>query len=509
MPKKAAPLRSSDQQHGRPASMAYCEYVKNLNSATLDRGEYSRKYNGFSVYIQTKSDGSGLTYCSKSGNPFTEASMDAGKFIEDGMQRRAMLEPVKCLGGQKVFRAMEWYMREKVPYLDPRSVEYNGRKGMILKAEFCVYRKDCPKEYDDLAALMFGLCVTEDDKIDLDNYQVEVVVFDVVFEGYPERSDCSYHYRIECIGEAFNGFEPQLHKPFDPAVDFTDEYEPIPPDDQPLPVREYRCHTPWRLYGRSDVVEALSEHEGMVLCLGHSPFEYWVKVKPDRPVGLEIVAVLNTLGADFQGYDKILVASSDGDNCRKAVDMIDLSVVFSDYTRVKQGKAFVNPASIKRDPVSGIIDCTTSSSLRPMLSALFGRISQHGGRLITPTVISTSEVRVGDQRVKCGTKRSFHRWFRHMLFLENPVRVTMSANEFWLVPGDQTEVHLQASRVLSVGNYGPEHFQNLPPVSHATLHTIAADRLDRNPQELFRLAGVVGMVPFVDLPPMDEELFMP
>jgi hypothetical protein len=95
-----------------------------------------------------------------------------------------------------------------------------------------------------------------------------------------------------------------------------------------------------------------------------------------------------------------------------------------------------------------------------------------------------------------------------MLFLENPVRVTMSANEYWLVPSSSEEVHLQASRVLSIGNYGPVHFRDLAPVSHSTLLNIATNRLDRNPHELFRLSGV-SSTPFSDLPDMKDELFTP
>ncbi len=143
-----------------------------------------------------------------------------------------------------------------------------------------------------------------------------------------------------------------------------------------------------------------------------------------------------------------------------------------------------------------------------MLSALFGRIGQEGGRLIPPTVISASEVRVGNAyHVKCGSVRSFHRWFRQIKFLEKPVSVTMSANQFWLVPSDPTEVHLQASRVLAVGFYGPEHFQNLPPMAHTTLLDVATRRIDRNSRELFRLAGV-KVAPFFDLPKMDWWLFL-
>jgi hypothetical protein len=495
MPRKSAHV--SEQQHGRLASKTYSEFVQCLSEGTMDNAEYSKKYNGFSVYIQAKSNGDGLTYCAKSGNPFTEASIDAGRFVEDIRQT-----PVKCLGDKDMFKAMDWYLREKVPYLHPSSVDYKGRKGMILKAEFCVYRKDCPDGYDDLAALMFSVCVTADGKIDLENYEVEVVVFDVVFEGYPEKEDPPYHFRIECVGEAFNGFYPRLHTPFNPAVDFTGKNEPIP---EIVVKREFRTHTPWRLCGRSDVVEVLSEHEGMALCLGHSPFEYWMKIKPDRPVGLEIVAVLDTVGT--QGYDKILIATVDSENRRKAVDMLDFATLFTDYERAKQGKAYVNPASIRRDR-NGVIECTSSSQLRPMLSALFGTISQRGGRLIEPTCVSRSEVSVGNMTVTCGVNRSFNRWFRKMLFLEHPQRITMSANEFWLVPSDPAEVHLQASRVLSVGNYGPEHFQNLKPITHDTLHHIATNRLDRKPFELFRLAGV-NMVPFADLPRMAESLFMP
>ena len=467
--------RTSDQQHGRLTSLPYSGLVSMLVEKRGNelKGEWQKKYNGFSVDIGVHSNQSGLTYCSKSGNPWTEASMDPGKPVN-------ALNPVKCLGNRSVFRAMEWYMREKASYLDPREVECYGRRGSVLRAEFCVYRKDCPVGYDDLAALMFGLCVTADDKIDLETYGVEVIVYDVVFESYPEKSDPHYHARLECIREVFNKYDNDT--------------------------QEHRNHVPQRLFGHSDVLEVLTEHEGLAVCVGRAPFERWVKIKPDRPVGLVIVAVLDTVGTD--GYDKILLAATDDEGRYKAVDMIDLETIFTDYTRAKQGKAYVNPKSIRRDPVSGGVDCTSSSSLRPMLSALFGRISIHGGQLKSPTVKSSSEIKVHDYTVTCGTKRSFHRWFSKMLFLEYPQRVTVSANEFWLVPADPAEVHLQASRVLAVGNYGAEHFQNLTPVSHETLHHIAANRLERNPTELFRLSGVKA-VPFADLPEMESGMFCP
>ena len=537
-----------DQQHGRPHTLTYSGLVEAVKNGELEGGEWSDKRNGFSVHIGVLSDESGLTYCTKNKHPLTAESVDPGRiFVEDARDplNGNLFKPLEKK--KKIFRAIDWYMREKVPYLDPRSVVYNGRRCILLKAEFCLQRKGCSKGYDDLAALLYEQCcvvVTEEEdgdsivRIDLETYDVSVIIFDAVFESYLEKQDPPYHHRIESVAEAFSGF------PRDPVT------------GEKIPGSEFRDHTPQRLFSRSDLINTLTEHEGVVVCMGRAPFEHWIKIKPYRPVGLEIVAVLDTLGTQV-GFDKILVASAaDGEkkNCRRAVDMIDLTTIFQDYERAKQGKAYVNPASIRRDPVSGVIDCKSSSSLAPMISALFGHISLHGGRLVTPSFSSSSssksfsssaEVRVvveekkeegssssrssssrpssssSSYTVKCGTKRSFHRWFRQMLFLENPVRVTMSANEFWLVPSsssgeedeedeEKEEVHLQASRVLSVGRYGPVHFQNLQPVTHATLLTIATHRLDRNPHELFRLAGV-SAVPFADLPATmdEEEIFMP
>ena len=484
-PSKRAKLTT----HGRPHAMAYSELVERVKAGEMESGEWTDKRNGFSVEISVKSDLSGLMYCSKNKNPFTEESIDPGRFVETEDLRHAALTPPKCLGDRKVFRAISRHLRGKYSYLDPRSVYCDGRQCVLLRAEFCIQRKGCTKQYDDLPALLYEQCVTADDDIDLETYAVSVIVYDAVFEGYPERSDPPFYHRIESVSDVFDGF------PRDPVT------------EEIIPGSERRYHTPQKLLGKSDLIRTLSEHEGVVVCLGKAPSEYWVKIKPDRPVGLEIVAVLDTVGTN--GYDKILVAATDGENCRKVVDMIDLASLFQDYERAKQGKAYVNPASIRRNPVSGVIDCKSSSSLAPMLSALFGRISSHGGKLLRPVVVNPSQVRVGTQTVTCGAKRSFHRWFRRMLFLEDPVRVTMSANEYWLVPGDQGEVHLQASRVLAVGNYGPVHFRNLPPIAHSTLLDIASNRLDRDPHELFRLAGVEGVVPFADLPRMGEELFTP
>ena len=452
-------------QHGRPASLAYDGFVSKLVETPNElAGEWSEKKDGYNMRIRKHPDLTRLTYHSKGGHAFTEDSVD-----EEGQ---------KCLGKHRIFTAMERYMRDKLSYLDPHQVRHGRRVGMELVCEFCVYRKDCPKGYDDLRALMFGLCLTADGDLDLETYVVEVIVFDVVFDSYPEKADPPYHERIECVREAFNGMGPY---------------------------GEFRNHIPWRLFGRSDVLEVLTDLEGVVVCLSKNSVEHWLKIKPNRPVGLEIVGVLDTVGTN--GYDKILVAATDGENRRKVVDMIDLASIFTEYERAKQGKAYVNPASIRRDPVSGAIDCTSSSSLRPFLSALFGRISST--RLIRPVVVSPTEVRVrGTYTVTCGAKRSFHRWFSKMQFLEHPQPITMSANGFWVLPKDEGEVHLQAARVLSVGNYGPEHFQNLPPMSHETLLHIAFNRLEKKPRELFRLAGV-KVAPFADFPQMGDRLFMP
>lgn len=497
MPRKLAKC-TTDQQHGRPYTLTYSMLVEKIEKKEMESGEWSDKRNGFSVNIGVRSDATGLTLCTKRGNPLTEASIDDGKFVEFG--ELGNNSKTKCLGDRSVFMAIDWYFREKVPYLDPRRVSCNGRVCSLLKTEFCIQRiSQNAKEHDDLTALMFGSCVTEDNKIDLVTYRASVIIYDAVFESYPEKSDPPYHHRIESVSDAFDGF------PRDPVTDCVIEGS------------SRRNHTPQRLFGRSDVVEILTEYEGLVVCLGRAPYEHWVKIKPDRPVALEIVAVLDTVGT--QGFDKILIAATDGENCHKAVDLMDLSEIFTDFARVKQGKAFVSPASIRRDPVSGVIDCKSSSSLGSMLSALFGQVSLHGGRLISPTILfskdafskDASEAKVktiNDRVVKCGTKRSFHRWFKKMLFLENPVRVTMSANEYWLVPSSSEEVHLQASRVLSIGNYGPVHFRDLAPVSHSTLLNIATNRLDRNPHELFRLSGV-SSTPFSDLPDMKDELFTP
>ena len=496
MPRKLVKC-TADQQHGRPYTYTYSTLVEKIRNREMESGEWLDKRNGFSINIGIRSDSAGLTYCTKSGNPLTEASVDPGRFVESEDLMRFAMNPAKCLGDRAVFRAIDWYLREKTPYLDPRSVSCNGRQCVLLKAEFCIQLKDCPKGYDDLAALMFGSCVTADDKIDLETYDASVIVYDAVFDSYPEKSDPPYHHRIESVSDVFDGF------PRDPVTECV------------IPGSLRRDHTPRRLFGRSDVVELLTEHEGLVLCLGRAPHEHWVKIKPDRPVALEIVAVLDTVGMQEGGFDKILIAATDGENCHRAVDLMDLTDIFKDFDRVKQGKAFVNPASIRRDPVSGVVGCKSTSSLGPMLSAIFGQVGLKGGRLISsPKVINnnnTSEVRVnGEHVVKCGTKRSFHRWFKTMLFLENPVRVTMSANEYWLVPSDPGEVHLQASRVLSVGDscYGPIQFRDLTPVSHTTLLNIATNRFDRNPTELFRLSGV-GSLPFADLPGMKDELFTP
>ena len=454
-----------DPQHGRLAALPFDGFVTKLKETPDElAGEYSEKKNGYNTRIRVHPDMTRLTYRSKSGHAFTEESVD-----EEGQ---------KCLSKHRVFRAMEQHMREKLSYLDPRQVRHGRRTGMELVCEFCIYRKDCPKGYDDLRALMFGLCLTADGALDLETYVVEVIVFDVVFDSYPEKADPPYHERIECIREAFNGMGPD---------------------------GEFRNHIPWRLFGRSDVLEVFTDLEGIVVCLCKNSVESWLKIKPDRPVGLQIVAVLDTVGTD--GYDKILVAATNGEKRHKAVDMIDLASVFTEYERAKQGKAYVNPASIRRDPVTGTIDCTSSSTLRPMLSALFGRISST--QLVRPKVLGPSEVQVGAHyTVTCGTNRSFRRLFSKMQFLKHPQPITMGANEFWVLPKDEGEVHLQAARVLSVGNYGPEHFQNLPPMSHETLLHIASNRLERKPRELFRLAGVKAE-PFAEMPRMSDRLFMP
>ena len=60
---------------------------------------------------------------------------------------------------------------------------------------------------------MFGSCVTEDNKIDLVTYRASVIIYDAVFESYPEKSDPPYHHRIESVSDAFDGF------PRDPVTD--------------------------------------------------------------------------------------------------------------------------------------------------------------------------------------------------------------------------------------------------------------------------------------------------
>ena len=256
-------------------------------------------------------------------------------------------------------------------------------------------------------------------------------------------------------------------------------------------------HTVVRLWGDSDLRSSLNSAEGIVVYgwLDKTQNHEVLKVKVPIPVKLYLIGVRCTI-PDFEGWDKLLFCTEE----YTAIYEISYTDIFTDYTRAKQGKAFVNQKSVKSD-ANGIVHCVSKSVLEPILDALFVEISKRVK--FTPIGTTKTEARIrttdGVKVIRCAINRSF-KLEADTLYVKDPIPVVFGANDIWRMP----EIHLQAAGILAVGEYDPGDLLAMPMTSEHLLNTVPTrDRI-----AAYKMLGL-SRNPMDGLATMDMRMFAP
>jgi hypothetical protein len=340
-------------------------------------------------------------------------------------------------------------------FIDPRHVKLSSRKhAKVICFEFVC---TTPDGKEALMDLLLGRCIDSSTKsLDTVNYKYGVRIFDAML-GKDLRYDYVYHAIMEAYG----------------------------PD-----------HTAERIWCDEELKSTLNTAEGIVIHEWDRKkrCDHAVKIKAPLPVKLYIIGVKCTI-PEFEGWDRILYCTED----YTVIHESNFTEIFTDYTRVAKGKVFVNMHSVKADS-NGVVHCTSSSVLEPILDALFVEISKT--LKLEPIASTPTEAQIrtdtGVKTVRCGKNRSF-KLDPDVLYLRTPIPVVLGANDIWRMP----EIHLQATSILAVGDYNPENLL-MPMTSEELLRTVPTrDRITA-----YEMLGV-GRGPFHGMAKLGVHFFAP
>jgi hypothetical protein len=453
----------------RPLTLPFHDFKQQFQKNPRD---YFCKSDGFHIFAKADPYGKVL-YTTKAGTPLATGTT---------------CPYIKHPSCGKILRAINSYL-ESLPdedRVDPQRVErLDVRKGGVayqVHFEFCCVRKSLISVggggvSECLQDLFHGKCLNADGTLNTIDYEYPIKIFDALF-----KANVPIFARVEAVA---NYYGPEM--------------------------------TANQIFNFKELLEVLNGFEGVVAHEVHSSGSGFrkdkcLKIKVPCPIAAEVVGVQNTLGGDFQGWNKILVCVRSKD-CFMAVFEIDLTEILTDHTRPSKGKVYANPKCVKHCPVKGTVvyelanGAKSTSAIAPMLNALYGLI---GKSVILPAIKSSSteaKIRVVDgvpSTVLCGRNRSFS--LSGYDFLAKPFRVVMGVNDIWLLAND--ELHLQAASVLclpAVG-FGPAEYMDMPPTNEATLRVAAEQRLCRNRVEYYELVGMENG-PFHGLAEMKDALF--
>ena len=419
------------------------------------------KRNGFHIVSEVDDESKRLVYKTHKGKPLTPESAPQFQLLAE-MNDKGFLEfkrhpvdiaispKVVCTGTSATLAKIDEHLRSTLNQFDPRTVYVRGQGcGCVLLFEFCVQEKGTGK--DNLQALFHGQWAKNPEL-----YDVSIAVFDVEFSDEREgaRNELSYDERWEALYYAF-------------PKHVVERVETVP-----------------------DIVHTLKHCEGIVT------YEYErdipCKVKLDHPLCLRILAAQNSLEEHpyFEGFNRVYIGVESGENAFTTIDVIDYTDVLSDYEGRLQGRCYVNPHSIHRSKVTGKMECTSTGVLGPIFGEL-ARVLDENRKVrcrdnddlgfFTKFEENTVVTAYGSV-YKIDRGRSFH-FDKRCQFFINPPPIVVSPNEVWPLP---VSVHLQAAKVLAVGEYGTPLFKELyaRPASMATLRRIAVEGLCQNPDEM-------------------------
>ena len=420
----------------RPVTLDLDSFEDQLRRGVLKPMAYSRKMDGFHVVVRRG-----------------ELDGVVGFYSHDGKHELIQSR-------NRTLAAIGRYLVDKHSDLDPWEVYLRTGsssypllvRSRALHLEFVARKADDPQR-DCLEALFLGRCVDPATGHLMEGpYEYRVFIHDADYVLYSEPMRVPWYVRMSPVIYAFG---------FDRVVEW---------------IRSW-----------PEVKQCLLTSEGVVAYpeFGCGPP---VKIKLIKyPVRALLTAVCCTID-DFMGYDQLLFCVPDlTAGCLWGVYMADFRDVFTDYTRPSKGKAFVSRKSVKVVHEEGsVLTCQSKSVLGPLLDRLYRRISVAG--LHPPAKTSRTIARCDAGVVRCGDTRSFG-LDRRMLYLREPIEVTLGAMDLWLLnSGEAEDVHLQATRIVAFSDYGPERFRDLPVASMASLLDVA--RTKPSAEEAYRRVGM-------------------
>jgi len=313
------------------------------------------------------------------------------------------------------------------------------------------------------------------------DFTYDITTFDVVFDE--DDDDLPYFKRYTVLADA-------LADHFTPAIG-----------------RRLMCD---HVDDAEHMLDVLLSEEGLVFHQEDSRACWKVKM-PRVVMNLRIVAVANTIGGEcpnFIGYNLVYVAAPDAEDDTKwsVIHVFDWTELFTKFTNPSQGRAYINPASVKLVE-GGRLGCTSScESMQPLVNAVFRAVS--GSVLLpacSPLTKTKATVRLADSgtvTVACGANRSFSFFMNGMtrdngpLFLAEPVDVAVGCSELWEIGNEQ--LHLQPAWILALERYGAEEYLTmLGHTSVQRLLEIARDHRN-DPVENYRRVGMC-VDPFLGL----------
>ena len=437
-------IRQINFEYVRALSMGFDEYAYHYKNTFSLLNTVKR--NGFHIIAVIDDDTNELQYRTQKMYPLAGAAIPVSR-----------KRPV-----QSTLAKIDKYLRETLDckftpadVLSPRS-----EPASKLRFEFCVQEKGSGK--DNLQALLHGKWCKNPEA-----YDVSIAVFDVEFFDGP---DLRYMERWKLIHDAF-------------------------PDN-----------VVQRIQTVDAVRDTLKHCEGIVT-YDLEGFPY--KVKLDHPVSLVIIAAHNTMAEQFpkfKGYNRVYIGVQTGDKQYLVLHVIDYEEVFSDHERIKKGKCYVNPGSIKRDPKTGHMGCFSKSVLGPVLNGMTKVLEtsqkwkSEDSRRITVFTPTRVVFKFGDEytlnyEIHGGRSFGFNKGCH---FYDPPPPIVVSANEIWSLPGGG--LHFQATKVLAVGVYGDEIHRELldKPTSLKTIERIAFERLCQDPDTMNELVFGEGGVDLME-----------
>lgn len=431
----------------RPVSYPYAQYLHDASEGNLEFATVTEKKDGFCIKIVKVGD--------------TDAY-----FTKRRIPIRITNEP------ETMMEAIVFYLKTKAPTLSPSLIMYDGENWMQrpkyadeLWLEFVALKDEKPY----MRGLWTKECLDPETKcLNEKDFSYSIVPFDCVFE---EDDLCYFKRREVLIDSIYN------------LPDCDSGYVTVPE----------------AVFSAKELLDTLEKTEGVVI---HNTDGKCLKVKmPHVVMKLCIVAVENTID-DFAGYNRIYVAAPNDDDGAtwSVVHVFDWTDLFTQYNNPKEGRAYINPKSVKimEDRRLG---CTSScKSMQPLVDAVFRAVSScprlPAVKGLTKTK-AVARVEGGTTTIMCGANRSFSftkESSEGPLFLFNPVPVTVGCGELWALKNE--ELHLQPAWLLALEGYGPEAYMTMQCFTTMRVLREIASNSSNDPTENYKKVGM-DMDPFL------------